>query len=149
MTDQPQNPSDPLYTVTIFFLGGDKAVVFCDGIDQPVGGQWLQLVSGLDTPKATSVHFNKDLIEKWISREYDPSDADVEVPEEGDLSQAVVDLESAEANADDVVDMADHPNVHDPRRPAPVPPSNETLRNTPPPPQDEDLRQGRHGIGID
>ncbi len=83
MTDQPTTPPcDPDFTVTIHFLGGNHAVVFCDGYDQDVGSQWLQLVSGMDTADlkdATSLFFNKDIIEKWSVTGFKPSDRDLEM----------------------------------------------------------------------
>ncbi|KKM80704.1 hypothetical protein LCGC14_1337270 [marine sediment metagenome] len=60
----------PNYTITVFFLGGSKTVIHC--LDYAYKTQWLILNVPEDDDKTAIVHFNKDIIEKWLVQEFDP-----------------------------------------------------------------------------
>ena len=67
---------NPIYTVTIFFLGGHKAVIHPN--HYTFDDHWLSLkVPGDGPDKNSFVYFNKDIIEKVVAQPFDP-DADVE-----------------------------------------------------------------------
>jgi len=84
----------PKLTITLFFLGGTQNVIFCD--DYYTGENFISLLSndsaGLVT---TSVHVNKDIVEKFLVKAYDPADVDVSVPQEPSTAGMELDLGAA------------------------------------------------------